>query len=65
MTEPTNEPSFEARNLSWLLNGFVRRVPGVTEAVVLSADGLPMAVSEHLDRESAERCSAVASGRFQ
>lgn len=62
MTEPTNEPSFEARNLSWLLNGFVRRVPGVTEAVVLSADGLPMAVSEHLDRESAERCSAVASG---
>ena len=63
MTEPpTNELSFEARNLSWLLNGFVRKVPGINEAVVLSADGLPMAVSEDLDRESAERCAAVASG---
>ena len=62
MTEQTSELSFEARNLSWLLNGFVRKVPGVAEAVVLSADGLPMAVSDDLDRESAERCAAVASG---
>ena len=62
MSEQTNELSFEARNLSWLLNGFVRKVPGVSEAVVLSADGLPMAVSEELDRESAERFAAVASG---
>ncbi len=62
MNESQNEMSFEARNLSWLLNGFVRKVPGITEAVVLSADGLPMAVSEELDRESAERCAAVASG---
>jgi predicted regulator of Ras-like GTPase activity (Roadblock/LC7/MglB family) len=29
---------------------------------VLSADGLPMAVSDDLDRESAERFAAVASG---
>jgi predicted regulator of Ras-like GTPase activity (Roadblock/LC7/MglB family) len=62
MTEHTSELSFEARNLSWLLNGFVRKVPGISEAVVLSADGLPMAVSDDLDRESAERCAAVASG---
>jgi predicted regulator of Ras-like GTPase activity (Roadblock/LC7/MglB family) len=61
MTDQT-EMSFEARNLSWLLNGFVRKVPGITEAVVLSADGLPMALSDGLDRESAERCAAVASG---
>jgi hypothetical protein len=58
----TSDLSFEAKNLGWLLNGFVRKVPGVREAVVLSADGLPMAVSEDLDRESAERFSAVASG---
>ena len=65
MTEPAsgaNEMSFEARNLSFLLNGLVRKVPGITEAVVLSADGLPMAVSDDLDRESAERFAAVASG---
>ena len=57
-----NEMSFEAKNLGWLLNGFVRKVPGVAQAVVLSADGLPMAISEDLDRDSAERFSAVASG---
>ncbi len=62
MSEATSDLSFEAKNLGWLLNGFVRKVPGVREAVVLSADGLHLAVSEDLDRESAERFSAVASG---
>jgi predicted regulator of Ras-like GTPase activity (Roadblock/LC7/MglB family) len=62
MSEQTAELSFEAKNLGWLLNGFVRKVPGVREAVVLSADGLPMAVSEGLERDAAERFSAVASG---
>ncbi|HLT16814.1 MAG TPA: roadblock/LC7 domain-containing protein [Acidimicrobiales bacterium] len=58
----THQLSQEAQNLGWLLNNLVTQVPGVTEAVVFSADGLPMAVSENLDRESAERFSAVASG---
>jgi predicted regulator of Ras-like GTPase activity (Roadblock/LC7/MglB family) len=62
MTDRASSLSAEARNISWLLDGFVRKVPGVNEAVVLSADGLPMAVSENLDREAAERCAAVASG---
>lgn len=62
MSEAPDGLSHEARNLGWLLNGFVRRVPGVSEAVVLSADGLPMAVSEGTDRDSAERFAAVASG---
>lgn len=58
----TRQLSAEAQNLGWLLNNLVTQVPGVTEAVVFSADGLPMAVSDNLDRESAERFSAVASG---
>jgi predicted regulator of Ras-like GTPase activity (Roadblock/LC7/MglB family) len=58
----TRPLSAEAQNLGWLLNNLVTQVPGVTEAVVFSADGLPMAVSDNLDRESAERFSAVASG---
>ena len=57
----TRQLSAEAQNLGWLLNNLVTQVPGVTEAVVFSADGLPMAVSDNLDRESAERFSAVAS----
>jgi predicted regulator of Ras-like GTPase activity (Roadblock/LC7/MglB family) len=58
----TSPLSAEAQNLGWLLNSFVGKVPGVTEAVVFSSDGLPMAASEHLEREAAERFSAVASG---
>lgn len=62
MSDASEHLSHDAKNLGWLLDGFVRRVPGVTEAVVLSADGLPMALSEDLDRDSAERFAAVASG---
>ncbi|NLV56549.1 MAG: roadblock/LC7 domain-containing protein [Acidimicrobiales bacterium] len=54
--------SNEARNVNWLINSFVERVPGVSEAVVVSADGLPMAVSQGLDRDAADRFAAVASG---
>lgn len=56
------ELSAEAKNLNWLVNNFVERVPGVNEAVVVSSDGLPMAVSEGLDRDAADRFAAVASG---
>lgn len=62
MSDTSTDLSFEAKNLGWLLNGFVRKVPGVREAVVLSADGLPMAISEGVERDAAERFSAVASG---
>ena len=54
--------SSDARNLNWLVSTFVDRVPGVTDAVVVSADGLPMALSEGLDRDAADRFAAVASG---
>ncbi|HEV7720523.1 MAG TPA: roadblock/LC7 domain-containing protein [Iamia sp.] len=54
--------STDARNVNWLLNSFVERIPGVSEAVVVSADGLPMAVSQGLDRDAADRFAAVASG---
>ncbi len=54
--------STDARNVNWLVNSFVERVPGVSEAVVVSADGLPMAVSQGLDRDGADRFPAVASG---
>src|SRR3954470_3633936 len=52
----------EASNVNWLVSNFVERVPGVTEAVVVSADGLPMAKSRGLDRDAADRFAAVASG---
>ncbi|MCP3910462.1 MAG: roadblock/LC7 domain-containing protein [Actinomycetia bacterium] len=54
--------SAEANNVNWLVTNFVERVPGAQEAVVVSADGLPIAMSAGLSREAADRFSAVASG---
>jgi predicted regulator of Ras-like GTPase activity (Roadblock/LC7/MglB family) len=56
------ELSSEARNINWLVGNFVDRVAGVKDAVVVSSDGLPMAVSSGLDRDGADRFAAVASG---
>lgn len=54
--------SSAAQNINWLIGNFVGQVPGVQDAVVVSADGLPMAVSDGLDRDAADRFAAVASG---
>lgn len=54
--------SVAARNVSWLIDNFVERTPGVNEAVVVSSDGLPMAMSKTLDRDAADRFAAVAAG---
>jgi hypothetical protein len=54
--------SVAARNVGWLIDNFVDRTPGVTEAVVVSSDGLPMATSKTLDRDAADRFAAVAAG---
>lgn len=56
------ELSSEARNLNWLVQNFAEKVPGVNEAVVVSADGLPIATSAGLDRDAADRFAAMSSG---
>ncbi|MEV0153292.1 roadblock/LC7 domain-containing protein [Micromonospora sp. NPDC050686] len=48
--------------LDWLLDELVARVPAAQQAVVLSADGLLLGASTHLDRDDAEHLSALASG---
>src|SRR5918992_2036456 len=54
--------SSEARNLNWLVANFAKSTPGVAHAMVVSADGLPVAVSERLDRPKADQLAAIASG---
>ncbi|HZR13724.1 MAG TPA: roadblock/LC7 domain-containing protein [Acidimicrobiia bacterium] len=54
--------SSDARNLNWLVASFVERVPSVTEAVVVSSDGLLIAMSDGFDRASGDRLAAVAAG---
>ena len=48
--------------LDWLVNDFARRVSGVTHALVVSVDGLKLAVSERVEESTADQLSAVASG---
>lgn len=54
--------SAEAANFSWLLDNFVKTVPGVRHTLAVSADGLLMAMSDDLDRTSADQLSAVVAG---
>ncbi|MET7289288.1 roadblock/LC7 domain-containing protein [Streptomyces sp. NPDC005573] len=60
--QQASEYSDPGTDLGWLLNDMVRRVPEIGHAVLLSTDGLLMGASERLERDEAERLSAVASG---
>lgn len=51
-----------SRQLDWLVSDFVRRVAGVTHALVVSVDGLKLAVSDLVDEGTADQLAAVASG---
>jgi hypothetical protein len=50
------------RSLDWFVSNFVRGVPGVSHAILVSADGLLMASSSHLPTDRAEQLAAVTSG---
>lgn len=51
-----------ADNLNWLIGRLCESVPAIKQAVVVSSDGMAMAKSEGVDRETAERLAAVSSG---
>jgi uncharacterized protein len=48
--------------LDWLLVDFGRETPGVRAALVVSVDGLPLAVSPGVTDALADQLSAAASG---
>ncbi|GAA3989116.1 roadblock/LC7 domain-containing protein [Thermobifida alba] len=52
----------EVEKFNWVIDNFVRDVPGVNHAAVVSADGLLLARSQGLSLEEAEQLAAVASG---
>jgi len=54
--------SAEARDLNQLIGNFATRTPGVAHAMVVSADGLPIAVSQRPDQTKADQLAAIASG---
>ena len=57
-----SQMSQAAQNLNWLITNFVDSTPGVSHTVVVSADGLLLAMSEGFPRDRADQLAAVASG---
>jgi predicted regulator of Ras-like GTPase activity (Roadblock/LC7/MglB family) len=51
-----------AQDLNWLITNFVERVPAVAHAIVVSADGLPLAFSAGFPKDRADQLAAVTSG---
>ena len=49
-------------DLDWLVTSFAERIPGVESVVVLSTDGLVLALSDRLDKDTADTLAAVTSG---
>src|SRR5438093_326719 len=59
---PMTQAPSASRELDWLVNNFADRVVGVSHAIVVSGDGLKLAVSERVDEDRADQLAAVASG---
>jgi predicted regulator of Ras-like GTPase activity (Roadblock/LC7/MglB family) len=53
---------YPAQDLNWLVTDFAGRVPDVAHAMIVSSDGLVVAVSGGFPEGSAERLAAVTSG---
>ena len=50
------------QDLNWLITNFAGRVPSVAHAIVVSADGLPLAFSDRFPQDWADQLAAVTSG---
>jgi len=50
------------QDLNWLVTDFVQRVPDVAHAVIVSSDGLLVAISAGFPEDRADRLAAVTSG---
>ena len=61
MTRPAPGISSGAQSFNWLVNRFADGTAGVIAAIAVSADGLLIAMSDAMERASADRLAAIAS----
>jgi predicted regulator of Ras-like GTPase activity (Roadblock/LC7/MglB family) len=54
--------SHDDRDLNWLVSSFANRIPGARSAVVVTTDGLVLALSDRIARDTADQLAAVTSG---
>jgi predicted regulator of Ras-like GTPase activity (Roadblock/LC7/MglB family) len=50
------------QDLNWLVTDFTERVTDIAHAAVVSADGVPLALSEHIPVGFAAQLAAITSG---
>lgn len=50
------------QDLNWLVTDFTTRVEDVAHAIVVSADGVPLALSAGIPRMAVEQLAAICSG---
>lgn len=53
---------FGRQDLDWLVTDFTTRVADVAHAVVISADGVPLALSDGIPAQHAGQLSAITAG---
>ena len=51
-----------AGEISWLVHRFVEDTAEVADAIVVSSDGLLLAISPNLERSAADKLAAIVSG---
>ena len=49
-------------DLNWVVTDFTNRVQDIAHAIVVSADGLPLALSADIPGHAVEQSSAITSG---
>jgi uncharacterized protein len=57
-----NAAEHTVQDLDWLVTDFVDRVRDAAHAVVVSADGLPLAFSIRFPRDHADKLAAITAG---
>lgn len=56
------DPARHPQDLDRLIADFTERVPEVLHALVVSSDGIPLAVSDRMQPDHLEQLSAITSG---
>ena len=62
MSNPTEMPPSEPQDFGWLVDNFALSTPGVTHALIVSSDGLPLITSTGLAPDLADPLAAMTSG---
>ena len=62
MTNPAVLPPRDPQDFGWLVDNFAASTPGVSHALIVSADGLPLITAGGMSPDLADPLAAMTSG---